>query len=116
MDFIPLGKSAGLLITLIPWSWFGEWKDGRVKHRGEHYENLKEQLAAQMWRQTEELFPQLAGKVGLVCYWFNILNRSYKWPPYIFWDCSESKNALTQFQFYKNPRLCQDSANYVISK
>ena len=52
-----------LLITLTPWSWFSNWQDGKVKHRGEDYDTLKDKLGKQMWKQTEELFPKLAGMV-----------------------------------------------------
>ena len=59
------GKSVALLITLTPWSWFSDWKDGKLKHRGDDYNALKDKIGRQMWKQTEELFPQLA---GTVCY------------------------------------------------
>ena len=52
-----------LLITFTPRSWFTEWKSGRVKHRGEDYNELKMKFGRQMWKQTEELFPALEGKV-----------------------------------------------------
>ena len=57
------GKSVALLITLTPWSWFSDWQDGKVKKRGEDYEALKDKLGRQMWKETEELFPKLAGTV-----------------------------------------------------
>ena len=57
------GKSVALLITLTPWSWFSTWQEGKVKKRGEDYEALKDRLGRQMWKQTEELFPKLAGTV-----------------------------------------------------
>ena len=53
-----------LLITLLPWSWFNKWEGGRVKHRGEDYNELKERIAKQMWHQCEQLFPKLEGKVN----------------------------------------------------
>ena len=59
------GKSVALLITLTPWAWFSDWKDGKLKHRGDDYNALKDKIGHQMWKQTEELFPQLA---GTVCY------------------------------------------------
>ena len=59
------GKSVALLITLTPWAWFSDWKDGKLKHRGDDYNALKDKIGSQMWKQTEELFPQLA---GTVCY------------------------------------------------
>ena len=48
---------------------------------------------------------------------FYSLKWCYKWPPYIFAPVQTMKIALTNFLFYeKNPRLCRDSANYLISK
>ena len=55
-----------LIITLVPRSWFTEWKDGKVKKRGQEYEDIKMKIGAQMWKQVEELFPQLDGKVQTV--------------------------------------------------
>ena len=57
------GKSVALLITFTTRDWFMDWKDERVKHRGKDYEELKMKIGMKMWRQTEELFPKLAGKV-----------------------------------------------------
>ena len=55
-----------LIMTLVPRSWFTEWKDGKVKKRGQEYEDIKMKIGAQMWKQVEELFPQLDGKVPSV--------------------------------------------------
>lgn len=56
------GKTALQIITLARWDWFESWKDGRLKHRGEDYEDLKNRIGDQMWKTCCELFPQLDGK------------------------------------------------------
>ncbi|CAH1238000.1 RETSAT [Branchiostoma lanceolatum] len=56
------GKSTCIIISFTPYEWFAEWEDGRVKHRGEDYESLKNRLAQKMWRQVCQQYPQLEGK------------------------------------------------------
>ncbi|XP_046543995.1 all-trans-retinol 13,14-reductase-like [Haliotis rubra] len=57
------GKSVVLLITIAKWEWFSEWKDERLRHRGERYEDLKMTIGRKMWEQTVSLFPQLDGQL-----------------------------------------------------
>lgn len=75
------GKSTALLITLTPWSWFSKWRDGRVKHRGEDYEVLKEKIGRQMWKQVEELFPKLAGTLDYIDIGTPLSNKYYLGQP-----------------------------------
>ncbi|CAG5133385.1 unnamed protein product [Candidula unifasciata] len=56
------GKSSALVITLANWEWFKEWKDEKVRHRGDRYEGIKDALGRQMWQQCVDLFPQLEGR------------------------------------------------------
>ena len=58
------GKSSVLMITLARWDWFEQWQDGRLRHRGEEYESIKNSIGEQMWKVCCHLFPQLDGKVG----------------------------------------------------
>ena len=55
--------STCLLITLSKYSWFKQWEEGRVKHRGEDYEDLKTVIAKKMLEQCIKLYPNLEGKV-----------------------------------------------------
>ena len=57
------GNSAALVIAPVPTSWFSQWQQGRVLHRGDDYVDLKMKLGRQMWEQTLGLFPHLSGKV-----------------------------------------------------
>eukprot|EP00058_Branchiostoma_floridae_P011488 XP_002596976.1 hypothetical protein BRAFLDRAFT_121336 [Branchiostoma floridae] len=57
------GKSTCIIISFTPYEWFSEWQEGRVKHRGEEYESIKNRLAQKMWRQVCQQYPQLQGKV-----------------------------------------------------
>ncbi|KAH9502815.1 hypothetical protein Btru_074531 [Bulinus truncatus] len=56
------GKSSALIITLARWEWFSQWKDEKVRHRGDYYDGIKDVLGRQMWQQCLNLFPQLDGK------------------------------------------------------
>ena len=49
-----------------------EWKDGKVKKRGQEYDDIKMKIGAQMWKQVEELFPQLEGKVPIIVLCFQV--------------------------------------------
>ena len=46
------GKSTCAIVTVTPYEWFEAWKDGRVNHRGEDYEQLKTAFAGQLWQQV----------------------------------------------------------------
>lgn len=56
------GKTTCAIITVTPYEWFQQWKDEKVMHRGEDYQQLKMALAETMWRQVLELYPQLDGR------------------------------------------------------
>ncbi|CAL1538385.1 unnamed protein product [Lymnaea stagnalis] len=56
------GKTSVLAITLAKWEWFEEWKDEKLRHRGDRYEGIKDAIGRQMWQQCVNLFPQLDGK------------------------------------------------------
>ena len=56
------GKSTCALVTVTPYEWFKQWKEGKVQHRGDDYNDLKTQLAETMWHQVLEMFPQLDGR------------------------------------------------------
>ncbi|KAH9515074.1 hypothetical protein Btru_019113 [Bulinus truncatus] len=56
------GKSSAIIITLAKWEWFSQWKDEKVRHRGDYYDGIKDVLGRQMWQQCLNLFPQLDGK------------------------------------------------------
>ncbi|XP_012934886.1 all-trans-retinol 13,14-reductase [Aplysia californica] len=56
------GKASVLLITLANWEWFEEWKDEKVRHRGERYEGIKDVVGRRMWQMCVDTFPQLEGK------------------------------------------------------
>ncbi|XP_061166584.1 all-trans-retinol 13,14-reductase-like [Saccostrea echinata] len=56
-------KSTCLLITLSRYSWFKQWEEGRVKHRGEEYEDLKTIIGKKMLATCTKLYPNIEGKV-----------------------------------------------------
>ena len=55
-----------MMIVLARWDWFEQWQDGRLRHRGEDYEGIKNSIGEQMWKLCCHLFPQLDGKVGQI--------------------------------------------------
>ena len=46
------GKATVAIVTVCPYEWFQEWKDGRVQHRGEEYQGIKNALGNQLWNQV----------------------------------------------------------------
>eukprot|EP00105_Crassostrea_gigas_P002156 XP_011414585.1 PREDICTED: putative all-trans-retinol 13,14-reductase [Crassostrea gigas] len=56
-------KSTCLLITLSKYSWFQQWEEGRIKHRGEDYEDLKTIIGKKMLQHCIKLYPNIEGKV-----------------------------------------------------
>ncbi|GFO13734.1 all-trans-retinol 13,14-reductase [Plakobranchus ocellatus] len=56
------GKSSVLVITLAKWEWFKEWKNEKLRHCGDRYENIKDVIGRKMWQQCVDLFPQLDGR------------------------------------------------------
>lgn len=62
-----IDKSTCLLITLSKYSWFQQWEEGRVKHRGEDYEDLKTIIGKKMLQHCIKLYPNIEGKVGDQC-------------------------------------------------
>ena len=58
-----LGKSSCLIIGLAQWSWFSQWENARVMHRGDQYNTLKARVGKRMWERVEQIYPKLKGKV-----------------------------------------------------
>ncbi|XP_022341649.2 all-trans-retinol 13,14-reductase-like [Crassostrea virginica] len=69
--------STCLLITLSKYSWFKQWEEGRVKHRGEDYEDLKTVIAKKMLEQCIRLYPNLEGKVEYLDVGTPLSNKYY---------------------------------------
>ncbi|XP_074658852.1 all-trans-retinol 13,14-reductase-like [Tubulanus polymorphus] len=70
-------KSTCAIVTEAPWEWFSEWETGRVKNRGEEYENRKMKLKRKMWDQVVQLYPQLKDKVEYIEAGTPITNKYY---------------------------------------
>ncbi|XP_045172753.2 all-trans-retinol 13,14-reductase-like [Mercenaria mercenaria] len=75
------GKSVLLMITLLPWEWTKKWQEGRVKHRGEEYNAIKMKLGQQMWRQVEQLYPNVEGKLEYLDVGTPLSNKYYLGQP-----------------------------------
>jgi len=56
------GKTSIMVITLANWEWFKEYKDEKLRHRGDRYEGIKDVIGRRMWQQCVDIFPQLEGK------------------------------------------------------
>lgn len=46
------GKTTCAIVTVTPYEWFEEWKEGRVQHRGQDYDSLKNSIGTQLWNQV----------------------------------------------------------------
>ncbi|XP_060569543.1 all-trans-retinol 13,14-reductase-like [Ruditapes philippinarum] len=75
------GKSVMLIITLMPWEWTQKWEECRVKHRGDEYENLKMKFGQQLWRQVEQLYPSVEGKLDYIDVGTPVSNKHYLGQP-----------------------------------
>ncbi|GCC28487.1 all-trans-retinol 13,14-reductase-like [Chiloscyllium punctatum] len=60
------GKSNMVIVTLAQYEWFEEWKDERVKKRGEDYENFKMDIARRLLDRVTEYFPQLKDRIEYI--------------------------------------------------
>ncbi|XP_059812531.1 all-trans-retinol 13,14-reductase-like isoform X2 [Hypanus sabinus] len=71
------GKSSMIIVTIVRYEWFENWKDERVKKRGEDYENLKADIARSLIDQTTEYFPQLKDKIEFINVGSPLTNQFY---------------------------------------
>ncbi|XP_041029440.1 all-trans-retinol 13,14-reductase-like [Carcharodon carcharias] len=71
------GKSSMVIVTLARFEWFEEWKDQRVKKRGDDYENLKMDIAKRLIDQVTEYFPQLKDKIEYIRVGSPLTNQFY---------------------------------------
>ena len=58
------GKSTLEIVSLASYDWFANWKDEKVMHRGEDYEELKHRIGKRMWEQVCRFHPNLKDKVA----------------------------------------------------
>ncbi|XP_062601490.1 all-trans-retinol 13,14-reductase-like [Saccostrea cucullata] len=70
-------KSTCLIITWSHYKWFKDWEDGRVKHRGEDYEEIKNAIGRRMLEQCTKLYPKMENKVEYFDVGTPISNRYY---------------------------------------
>ncbi|XP_072927665.1 all-trans-retinol 13,14-reductase-like [Hemitrygon akajei] len=71
------GKSSMIIVTVVRYEWFENWKDERVKKRGEDYENLKMDIARNLIAQTTEYFSQLKDKIEFINVGSPLTNQFY---------------------------------------
>ena len=57
------GKSTCEIVSLAAYDWFAKWKDEKVMHRGEDYEEIKQRIGKRMWEQICRFYPNLKDKV-----------------------------------------------------
>ena len=62
-NIICLGKSSCLIYSMVQWSWYSQWENARVMHRGEEYNTLKTRVGHRMWERAQEIYPKIKGKV-----------------------------------------------------
>lgn len=71
------GKSTCTIVTFASFSWFKQWENERVSHRGAEYEHVKHALGDMIWKQTLGLFPHLADKVEYFDIGSPVTNKYY---------------------------------------
>ena len=71
------GKCTATIVTFANYSWFQQWENGRVMHRGKDYDELKHALGKLVWDQTLALFPHLHDKVEYFDVGTPVTNRYY---------------------------------------
>lgn len=57
------GKSTLEIVTFASYDWFEKWKDEKVMHRGEEYEEIKQRIGKKALEQVCRFHPDLADKV-----------------------------------------------------
>ena len=53
------------VITPVPYDWFANWEDTRWKHRGQDYDEFKQNLADRLRHGLEEHVPEVRGKIEI---------------------------------------------------
>ncbi|HVN81927.1 MAG TPA: NAD(P)/FAD-dependent oxidoreductase [Terriglobia bacterium] len=59
------GHSTLEVITPVPYAWFKDWGDTRWKHRGQDYDEFKENLADRLRQSLEQHVPAVQGKIEI---------------------------------------------------
>lgn len=59
----PDRATAVILAGDMPWDWFAEWADARVKYRGREYAALKERIGDRLLEMMLERYPHLRDRV-----------------------------------------------------
>ncbi|XP_069760710.1 all-trans-retinol 13,14-reductase-like [Narcine bancroftii] len=71
------GHSCMTILTMARYEWFEEWKDGKVKSRGEDYEKWKMGIARKLLDWAIDLFPQLKDKIECITAATPLTNQYY---------------------------------------
>ncbi|KAK6190807.1 hypothetical protein SNE40_002594 [Patella caerulea] len=71
------GKSVLLVITLAKYEWFEQWKDERIKHRGDDYNAIKDRIGERIIQQCIGLYPKMENKVSLIKVGTPVTNNYY---------------------------------------
>ncbi|KAK3553196.1 hypothetical protein QTP86_031776 [Hemibagrus guttatus] len=71
------GKSTLTVVSFTPYSWFEEWKDGKVKNRGADYEELKETIINSVLEVLTQIFPKIKDKIEIMEAGTPITNQHY---------------------------------------
>ncbi|KAI4901905.1 hypothetical protein NFI96_013840, partial [Prochilodus magdalenae] len=71
------GKSTLTVVSFAPYSWFEEWKDGKVKNRAGDYKELKETLINSILEVIYQVFPKIKNRIEYVDCGTAITNQHY---------------------------------------
>ncbi|XP_027016914.1 all-trans-retinol 13,14-reductase-like [Tachysurus fulvidraco] len=70
-------KSTLSVVSFAPYSWFEEWKDGKVKNRGDDYEELKETIINSVLELLTQIYPEIKDKIEYIEAGTPITNQHY---------------------------------------
>jgi len=59
------GRATAEVIVPAPYDWFARWRDTRWKHRGEDYDEFKQDLTARLRQGLEEHVPAVRGRIEM---------------------------------------------------
>ncbi|XP_060758016.1 all-trans-retinol 13,14-reductase [Neoarius graeffei] len=71
------GKSTLSVVSFAPYSWFEEWKDGKVQNRGAEYKELKATIMNSVLEVLTQIFPKIKDRIEYMDAGTAITNQHY---------------------------------------
>jgi len=97
------GKTTLAIVSLMPYEWLQEFKDGKVKKRGDEYESLKKIFGHKLIDQTCRLFPSIRDHIDYVEIGTPLTNTHYLAAPR--GEIYGMDHTIERFSVYNNALL-----------